>query len=218
MEFVSDWTGRTACILQAALRMSNESFAQHLGVAVRTVATWHQRPGVTPRSEMQQLLDTALDRAPEVAKARFATLIGGGSETSEPPDSVQALRVAIAVVLKDSDVLVVCRRGDDGRGISWQFPAGMIKPGAQAEKVAIRETFAETGVHCAAVRSLGARLHPITNVFCEYLFCEYLAGEAENKDVVENVSVVWADKANLTRFIPADQIFPPILEALEAIE
>ncbi len=198
--------------------MSNESFARHLGVAVRTVATWHQRPDVTPRSEMQQLLDTALDRAPEVAKARFATLTDAGPETSEPPDSAQALRVAIAVVSRDSEVLAVCRRGDDGRGISWQFPAGMIKPGAQAETVAIRETLAETGVHCAVVRSLGTRLHPITNVFCEYLLCDYLAGEAENKDVVENVSVVWVDKAKLTRFIPAEQIFLPILEALEVTE
>jgi 8-oxo-dGTP diphosphatase len=32
------WTGRTACALQAALRLSNESFAEHLGIAVRTVA------------------------------------------------------------------------------------------------------------------------------------------------------------------------------------
>jgi 8-oxo-dGTP pyrophosphatase MutT (NUDIX family) len=218
MEFVNDWTGRTACILQAALRMSNESFAQHLGVAVRTVATWHQRPDLTPRSEMQQLLDTALDRAPEVAKARFSTLVDEGAEPSPPSESAQALRVAIAVVQNGSEVLVVCRRGDDGRGISWQFPAGMIKPGVQAETVAIRETLAETGVHCSVITSLGNRLHPVTHVFCEYLLCEYLGGEAENKDVVENVSVVWVDKAKLTRFIPVDQIFLPILEVLEVTE
>ncbi len=41
MEPVQLWTGRTACVLQAALRMTNESFAAHLGTAVRTVATWH---------------------------------------------------------------------------------------------------------------------------------------------------------------------------------
>jgi len=33
-------TGRAACALQAALRMSNEAFAEHLGIAVRTVAAW----------------------------------------------------------------------------------------------------------------------------------------------------------------------------------
>jgi DNA-binding transcriptional regulator YiaG len=54
---VSGWTGRTACQLQASLRMSNESFAAHLGVAVRTVASWHQKPDLRPRPEMQQLLE-----------------------------------------------------------------------------------------------------------------------------------------------------------------
>jgi hypothetical protein len=50
---------------------------------------------------------------------------------------------------------------------------------------------------------------------CEYLLCEYLTGNAENVDVVENVSVTWADRQELTRFIPVDRIFPPVLEALE---
>jgi hypothetical protein len=59
MGSVSVWTGRTACALQAALRLSNESFAEHLGIAVRTVAAWHQKPTLKPKSEMQQLLDTA---------------------------------------------------------------------------------------------------------------------------------------------------------------
>ena len=32
-----------------ALRMTNETFAEHLGVAVRTVAYWRARPDVEPR-------------------------------------------------------------------------------------------------------------------------------------------------------------------------
>jgi 8-oxo-dGTP diphosphatase len=213
---VNAWTGRTACALQAALRFTNEAFAEHLGVAVRTVATWHQRPGVSPKADVQQALDTALERAPEAAKTRFARLLHQDNPPAlSEPSTGQTLRVAIAVVVKETDVLLVCRRGEDGRGISWQFPAGVVKPGVQPETVAVRETLGETGVHCAVIRTLGTRLHPITNVHCDYLFCEYLAGEAENVDVVENVSVVWTDKMNLTRFIPADLIFPPILEALE---
>jgi DNA-binding transcriptional regulator YiaG len=35
---VTAWTGRTACALQAALRLSNQAFAAKLGVGVRTVA------------------------------------------------------------------------------------------------------------------------------------------------------------------------------------
>jgi 8-oxo-dGTP pyrophosphatase MutT (NUDIX family) len=216
MELVSAWTGRTACALQAALRLTNEAFADHLGVAVRTVATWHQRPDVSPKADVQQALDTALERASETAKTRFAQLARPHDGTTPAtPAEAQALRVAVAVVAKDAEVLLVCRRGEDGGGISWQFPAGVVKPGVSPETVAIRETLGETGVHCTVVRKLGSRLHPITNVYCDYLLCEYLAGDAANVDMIENVSVMWTDKTKLTRFIPANLIFPPILEALE---
>lgn len=248
MELMSGWTGRTACALQAALRLSNESFAAQLGIGVRTVASWHQKPTLRPQSEMQQILDTKLEQASAGVRARFAALVAGqplargagaGSEhdgaTAEAerrlgadpnigaaPSSVvntssaaAALRVAIAVVVKDSEVLIVCRRGDDGGGISWQFPAGMVKPGASPETVAVRETLSETGVHCSVVRRLGSRIHPITNVLCDYLLCEYLAGDTQNMDIIENVSVVWVDRKILPRFIPPDRIFPPVLEALE---
>lgn len=219
LEFVNEWTGRTACALQAALRMSHEAFAQHLGVAKRTVAAWHSKPDMTPRSEMQDALDTAFDRASDPAKARFKRLIEPGPAAPDAgSDTVQALTIAIAVVVDESRVLIVCRRGEDGGGISWQFPAGMVKPGVPPERVAVRETLDETGVHCSVVRKIGSRLHPITHVQAEYLLCEYLTGEAQNMDVLENVSVVWVEKAELTRFIPPDQIFPPILEVLEISE
>ncbi|MBQ1164702.1 NUDIX domain-containing protein, partial [Streptomyces sp. A73] len=76
----------------------------------------------------------------------------------------QALRVAIAVVVRDSQVLLVCRRGDGA--LSWQFPAGMIKPGASSQVVTVQETHAETGVHSAVREHLGSRVHPVTGVSC----------------------------------------------------
>jgi hypothetical protein len=92
MELVSGWTGGTACALQAALRMSNEAFAAHLDVGVRTVAGWHQKPVTRPRPEQQQLLDTALELAPESARRRFAVLTGQAehAEDRERGDTVSA--------------------------------------------------------------------------------------------------------------------------------
>ena len=217
------WTGRTACLLQDALRLSNNVYAQRLGIAVRTVATWHQMPARVPNSEMQQLLTTALERAPTAARARFAAALAarpveGGDLASTTPTTVpaaQTLTVAIAIVRDDARVLLVQRRGDADSRDSWQFPAGMIKPGLDAATVAARETLGETGIYCTPTRLIGSRIHPSTNVQCEYVLCEYLSGDAENRDEGENVSVTWAATSRLTRFIPAERIFEPVLAVLE---
>ncbi|MCC3654030.1 NUDIX hydrolase [Streptomyces sp. WAC 00631] len=216
MDVVERWNGRYACLLQAALRLGNEQFAARLGIAVRTVAAWHSDASVVPRREMQQLLDTAYEQAPPTARQRFALLLAKEQPSAEPkPPGAQALRVAIAVVVRDSDVLLVCRRDDAAAGITWQFPAGVIKPGGRAETTTVRETLDETGVHCAVRQHLGNRLHPVTGVLCEYFLCEYLAGEATNSDTAENIDVMWVPRNAVTRFIPVDTIFPSILAVLE---
>lgn len=63
--FIYTWRGREAVALQSALRMSHEAFAEHLGVAVRTVAAWHGDPSITPRHDIQEALDTAYERIAE---------------------------------------------------------------------------------------------------------------------------------------------------------
>jgi transcriptional regulator with XRE-family HTH domain len=67
--------------------MTNESFAAHLGTAVRTVAMWHQKPDRVPNAEIQQALDTALEQAGEGAQARFTRNLAGTTEGAEPASS-----------------------------------------------------------------------------------------------------------------------------------
>lgn len=209
VEVVGIWSGRQACALQNALRLTNEGFAEQLGVAVRTVASWHAEPGVLPRKELQQALDTVFERAPESARARFGLLAASAGD-------VQALRVGIAVVVHEGRVLLVCRRGEEAGGISWQFPAGVIKPGVRPEATVVRETLAEAGIHVAAQYRIGQRLHPVTGVHCDYWQCSYLAGELRNADPQENIDAMWVPLAEVSRFIPGDRIYPPVLAALEA--
>ncbi len=128
-------------------------------------------------------------------------------------DGPEALTIAIAVVTDRHRVLLVCRRHEAGN-VSWQFPAGIVKPEMDAAATAVGETFEETGVHCTVRRRLGTRLHPITRVLCEYFHCDYLSGTVENRDVVENMSVMWVERSVLTNYIPASRTFPPVLEAL----
>ena len=75
VEVVPSWTGQRADALRQALRMTNESFAAHLGVAVRTVAYWRERPEVIPRPAMQEILDTALAQAPAAARMQFSLIL-----------------------------------------------------------------------------------------------------------------------------------------------
>ncbi|MFJ3984387.1 NUDIX hydrolase [Streptomyces fungicidicus] len=210
MDVVETWTARTACLLQQAMRLTNEAFAEHLGISERTISRWHAQPGMTHRTEVQQILDTAYEQAGETVQRRFALLL----RPPAPRLEAQALRVAIAVVLRGSDVLLVCRRGDGE--LRWQFPAGMVKPGADPASVAVQETHGETGVHCTIREPLGERVHPTTGVVATYYLADHLAGDPANLDPLENVDVAFVPRAALTRFIPADQIFSPILEALEA--
>jgi DNA-binding transcriptional regulator YiaG len=48
MQVIATWTGGDADLLRQSLRMTNESFAQYLGVAVRTVANWRKQPEIIP--------------------------------------------------------------------------------------------------------------------------------------------------------------------------
>jgi 8-oxo-dGTP diphosphatase len=207
---VITWTGELACHLQAACRMGREEFAGRLGVHPQTVAGWHSKPAIVPRAEIQAALDTVYEKAPPPVRLRFARLAQPAADTT----SAQALRVAIAIVVRHAEVLLVQRR--DVGSLSWQFPAGIVKPGGSSESVAIHEAHAETGVHAAVREHLGSRVHPVTGALCDYYAAEYLTGEANNQDPLENASVQWVPIASLTRFIPADRIYAPILTALEA--
>ncbi|MFD5910265.1 NUDIX domain-containing protein [Streptomyces massasporeus] len=204
------WTGQSAARLQDAFEMTQEEFAGKLGVSVRSVASWRANPTMVPLPETQRILDTAYRRAGDAVRREFIRL----SRRAVPQVEAQALRVAIAVVRRGGDVLLVCRQ--DGDDIAWQFPAGIVKPGGSASKVAVRETLDETGVHCTVREHLGERLHPYTRAMCDYFICDYVHGEAVNGDSSENVAVVWAPIGELARFIPTDRIYPPILDALEA--
>src|SRR5574341_871700 len=78
---VHEWTGRDAKALRRALRLSVRAFAEHLGVAVRTVSKWEALEASTqPRPDTQAILDTALARADPAAQARFEQfLVKSGS-------------------------------------------------------------------------------------------------------------------------------------------
>lgn len=99
MDVIEIWTGWHANALLKAMRLTNESFAGRLGVAVRTVAKWNANPDMELSPEMQQVLDTFLLRqVPDDGKARFSLIVNNRHESNRasriqptPADEVAAL-------------------------------------------------------------------------------------------------------------------------------
>ncbi|MFE7134770.1 helix-turn-helix domain-containing protein [Streptomyces sp. NPDC057638] len=93
MATVHHWTGVEARALRLALRMSVRGFADHLGVAVRTISKWERLLASTaPRPDTQAILDTALARSDAAVHLRFETFL---SEASRPTEG-QHRRVTAA--------------------------------------------------------------------------------------------------------------------------
>jgi hypothetical protein len=88
MAVIDQWTGRHAHALRAAMRQTNEAFAEHLGVSARTVAKWRERPEMVPSPQLQEALDTSLNLATPDARARFAANLGAEEHPPTLDDSV----------------------------------------------------------------------------------------------------------------------------------
>ena len=69
---IQQWTGREAKMLRLAMRMSIDTFADHLGLSSRAINKWEARgPTLTPRHDMQAILDTALAQTTQEQRERF---------------------------------------------------------------------------------------------------------------------------------------------------
>jgi hypothetical protein len=138
MDLVS-WTGETACALRDALQMSNEAFAVHLRIGVRTVADWQKKPNTKPQSAMQKVLEDALDGATPAVKARFAQLTAGPSTmTAEAEERLAA----------DPNI---------GAALDWLDHHARWEPGTARRRVAVR--LGQVDVHALRDRgSLRARV------------------------------------------------------------
>jgi hypothetical protein len=95
MQVIATWSGSRADLLRQAFRMTNESYAEHLGVHVRTVANWRGNPEVIPRPAVQEILDAALERAPDRVKAQFAMLIGGAESGNHGTGHVESFETSL---------------------------------------------------------------------------------------------------------------------------
>ncbi len=129
---------------------------------------------------------------------------------------VYPLKVVVGLVIFNDKILLVKRR-DSELNLVWQFPAGILKKNKLPEIILEREVKAETNVICKVISSIGKRVHPDTQVVCEYYLCEYLSGELFNADSEENEDVQWVNIDNYERYITSD-IYIKVKNVLEKLK
>jgi ADP-ribose pyrophosphatase YjhB (NUDIX family) len=128
-------------------RMTLEEFVRYAEVFAManhengTISLRHLQRLISGRAPATRLRPATARLLERIFKEDIRTLLA--PECAMVTDGAHSLRVAIAIVTWDTRVLLVARRGEPGQ--IWQFPAGMVKPGAQADAVAVAETLAETG-------------------------------------------------------------------------
>jgi 8-oxo-dGTP pyrophosphatase MutT (NUDIX family) len=128
----------------------------------------------------------------------------------------EGLSAAVGIVQRGNEVVMVQRR-TRYRGLSWQFPAGVIKPGMDPRDKVESEVANETGLRCKFKRYLGARVHEETKVLCHYFQCTYLDGELKNLDPEENSQVAWV-KAGEVRNYVTSSLFIEVENLLDEIK
>lgn len=111
--------------------------------------------------------------------------------------------IAIGVLKKDNEVLLVKRRKPEG-DLMWQFPTGQVKPSEKPAERVIEEFEKETQIKTKINHKLGTRLSPFTGAICYYFALDYIDGTIANGDVIENSEVRWVSISECYNLITTD--------------
>src|SRR6185437_2848028 len=122
--------------------------------------------------------------------------------------------IAAAVVTHGGRVLLIRRAVAEGT-LSWQFPAGKMLPGENAERAAVREASEEAGVTVTAKHVLGERVHPGTGARITYVACDMVAGTARPASAREVAEVRWASPQDVDD-LTGGTIYEPVRRYLDA--
>jgi tetratricopeptide (TPR) repeat protein len=132
-EMADGWTGRDACALQSALRMSKQDYAAYLRVGLSTVSDWHSTPDKRLRPGTQRLLDDALAGADAAARERFAVLTGQAASAGEGPPSAgtEDRPDPRSVTIGTNAGIVAMGDGAQIDARTIHLPAGAVRPPAE---------------------------------------------------------------------------------------
>jgi len=137
----------------------------------------------------------------------------GSRENTAIPIS---LRVAVGIAQQGKNILMVRRRHKEGP-LSWQFPAGIVKPLQEPEQRVLDEVLEETGIRVKVIGKLGERVSPDTKAHVTYFHCHYLAGELRNGEPNENAEVAWVPADEVEDYVTSD-LYSGVVDLLKEIK
>lgn len=130
---------------------------------------------------------------------------------SDAPSAAGAMRVGIAVIVREGLVLID-RRADGPLAGWWEFPGGKVRSGETTEDCVRRECREEIGVEVEPVELLRTALHeyPHGKVQLHFHLCRITAGEPRPLAPAE---IAWVTPAGTAayRFLPPNA---PVVEEL----
>jgi 8-oxo-dGTP diphosphatase len=130
-------------------------------------------------------------------------------------NSGQQPSVALAVIARDGQLLLVHRRADDGTP-PWALPGGKTGPGESAAEAAVQEAGEETGLKVMACRVLGERVHPVTGKRITYVACDVIAGTARAAAPREVDAVRWVPFSEVRAYVPGG-LYAAVQEYLDGL-
>ena len=114
--------------------------------------------------------------------------------------------IAIAVIERDSYVLIGLRKKDGPLADFWEFPGGKVEPDETPERAAVRETLEETGLVVQVIDELSSRefVYDHGNLRLHFFRCELVANTDQAPLVPPRFRWVLRSELDQFRFPPAN--------------
>jgi 8-oxo-dGTP diphosphatase len=123
--------------------------------------------------------------------------------------------VVVALIFRDSKILICQRRHDDTHGLQWEFPGGKVEPGETPSEALVRELREELEIESIIGRELFRTRHRYREYESELELIFFQAAVDPAATLQNRVfeRFEWAEPATLPGydFLPADKEFVELL-------
>ncbi len=152
-------------------------------------------------------------------EATRADLFGdhGGQSTAEPAQTAGTRIVLVAAVaLIDRDTRILLARRPEGKSMAglWEFPGGKLEPGETPEAALIRELQEELGINvaqsCLAPFAFASHGYPKFHLLMPLYLCRRWKGTPSPR---EGQTLAWVDPARLGEY-PMPEADKPLIPLL----